>query len=660
MSEFNVYYGIEELHRLNTCISICFDTETLQLQPEKGKLRLIQLACDVNKTIVVIDCFKLEDNDWVTLDRFFNNGERFWLAHNAVFDIGWLQEHGIHPRGTVRCSFIASRLLTNGIPQLKHGLDAVVKRHLGKELSKEQQRSDWSVPVLSEEQLMYAAKDVEVLCELDVVLQKKLLLADLNNCYALECEVLPAMAQMWRTGLPWNDETVDQLLDDYEHDAQQMSKDFIRQLNSALPDDKKLPRDETKETRRYEYLGAKLSEEGHSVEQRKIWYDEIEVLRPLVEMAPFNLRAKDTGSKRLGTKKYAGFNINSPKQLLEKFETVLGFTPLNNESKPSASRQSLRKYAADHKIIQTYLEWKKTEKRRQMLSSIREKMDEKGFVKASYMQLGADTGRMSCIKPNNQQIPRDPVFRQCVEAPEGWSIVDADFSQMELRLAAALAKDLAMTFVFQEGEDIHEQTAKALNCDRQIAKSANFGLLYGAGAEGLRNYAGGNGVVMTIQEAEQIREDWLHTYSGIKSWQINNQVLSRKTENDEWAETRIPVSNMRRYLKGDLNKVTVRCNTPIQGAGAAILKLSLARLWPSVKEAGEDDVRIAAAVHDEILLLVKDKDVIHPGTKSKIVPNTVKWAAILKDAMEGAEAKWLGDIPSLAEVSVGKTWREVH
>ena len=92
MSEFNVYYGIEELHRLNTCISICFDTETLQLQPEKGKLRLIQLACDVNKTIVVIDCFKLEDNDWVTLDRFFNNGERFWLAHNAVFDIGWLQE----------------------------------------------------------------------------------------------------------------------------------------------------------------------------------------------------------------------------------------------------------------------------------------------------------------------------------------------------------------------------------------------------------------------------------------------------------------------------------------------------------------------------------------------------------------------------------------
>ena len=74
-----------------------------------------------------------------------------------------------------------------------------------------------------------------------------------------------------------------------------------------------------------------------------------------------------------------------------------------------------------------------------MITSILEKLDDKGYVKASYMQLGADTGRMSSIKPNNQQIPRDSEFRQCVEAPKGWKIVDADFSQMELRLAAALA-----------------------------------------------------------------------------------------------------------------------------------------------------------------------------------------------------------------------------
>ena len=294
-----------------------------------------------------------------------------------------------------------------------------------------------------------------------------------------------------------------------------------------------------------------------------------------------------------------------------------------------------------------YLTWKKTEKRRQMITSIQEKMDADGFVRASYMQLGADTGRMSCIKPNNQQIPRDPSFRQCVEAPEGWVLVDADYGQMELRLAAALSEDKKMIEVFQNNEDLHEVTAEAIGCDRQIAKSANFGLLYGAGADGLRNYAGANGIKMTKEEAEDIRTNWLTTFSGIRTWQIENQNQSRKTEHDEWPEIRIPVSGMRRFVKGDLNRVTIRCNTPIQGAGAAILKCALGNLWPEVKEAGEDVVKIAAAVHDEIILLVKEKEAEH-------------WAAVLRDKMETAEAKWLGEIPSLAETSIGKTWSEVH
>ena len=263
------------------------------------------------------------------------------------------------------------------------------------------------------------------------------------------------------------------------------------------------------------------------------------------------------------------------------------------------------------------------------------------------MQLGADTGRMSSIKPNNQQIPRDSEFRQCVQAPQGWKIVDADFSQMELRLAAALAKDKNMTAAFQRGEDLHDYTAEQMGCDRQIAKSANFGLLYGAGAEGLRKYAGSSGVIMSNDEAVKIRDNWLNTYSGIRDWQREMNYLSRSTEGDEWPETRVPVSNMRRFLKGDLNRTTVRCNTPIQGAGAAILKCALGNLWVKVKETGEDKVRIAAAVHDELILLVKE-DLAD------------EWAEILKTTMEKAEAKWLGDVPALAEVSIGDKWSEVH
>ena len=152
---------------------------------------------------------------------------------------------------------------------------------------------------------------------------------------------------------------------------------------------------------------------------------------------------------------------------------------------------------------------------------------------------------------------------------------------------------------------------------------------------------------MTKEEAEEIRTNWLTTFSGIKTWQIKNQEKVVETENHEWPEIRIPKTGMRRFVRGDLNRVTVRCNTPIQGAGAAILKCALGNLWPEIKEAGENKVRIAAAIHDEILLLVKENEAEH-------------WASVLREKMEDAEAKWLGDIPALAETSIGKTWREVH
>ena len=605
---FEVFHGIEHLKEIDTAVSICFDTETLGLQPEKGKLRLLQLGCAVREAVVLIDCFQLDQSDWDCLRRFFNNGDRFWLAHNAVFDLGWLQEHDIYPRGRIGCTMLASRLLTNGIANSKHGLANVVKRYLEIDLPKDQQKSDWGNPDLSKEQLEYAANDVAALMDLDPVINRRLEEHQLSMAYTLECRALPAMAQMWRTGLPWNAKNLEQRKLDYEHDIKELAKDFIRLLDGALPEGEKLPRDDD---------------------------------------GSFNLRSKDEGKLREGTKRYKGFNLNSPKQLLEKLALVLGEKPVDANGKPSASRQVLRAYAADHEVVQIYLSWKKSEKRRQMINSIQEKMDSEGFVRASYMQLGAESGRMSCIKPNNQQIPRDKQFRNCVEAPDGWVLVDADFGQMELRLAAAVAQDERMITAFQAGEDPHTVTANALGCDRQIAKSANFGLLYGSGATGLRNYAGGNGVTITREEAAQIRQKWLKKFDGIAKWQQSNAAEAEKDTSGMSAEIRIPVSGMRRFLHGDMNRLTVRCNTPIQGAGAAILKCALGSLWPLVKIAGEDTVRIAAAVHDEILLLVREDA-------------AQEWAGVLKQVMEAAEARWLGEIPALAEVSIGKTWDEAH
>jgi len=602
-----IFHGIQHLDKIETAASVCFDVETLQLQPECGKLRLLQLGSGVRNSVVLIDFFDLDKSDLVRLRHFFGSPVRYWLAHNAVFDLGWLQEHKIYPHGWVRCSMLASRLIENGKAFSKHGLANVVKRYLGTELSKEQQRSDWSGD-LSDEQKEYAANDVIALMQLDEKLDHEIAKYRLRKAYSLECRALPAMAQMWRTGLPWNAANLQQRKEDYQVDIKALEKDFILQLDHALPEGKKLPRDEDD---------------------------------------TFNLRAKDEGKIRDGSKRYRGFNLNSPKQLLEKLSDLLDETPKDANGKPSASRQSLRAYAADHEVIQIYLEWKRADKRRQMINSIQDKMDVDGFVRASYMQLGAQSGRMSCIKPNNQQIPRDPQFRGCVEAPEGYLLVDADFGQMELRLAAAIAKDERMISAFQRGEDLHTVTAETIGCSRQIAKSANFGLLYGSGAKGLRNYAGGSGITMTVERAAQIRKDWLDAFSGIAEWQKEMAEESEETEGDKWADTRIPVSGMRRYLQGDMNRLTVRCNTPIQGAGAAILKCALGKLWPLVYEAGEQTVRIAAAVHDEILLLVREDA-------------AEEWAARLKQVMEEAEAEWLGDIPALAEVSIGKTWMETH
>lgn len=608
--------GVGHLHTLATAMVVAFDTETTGLQPKEGGLRLLQLGAR-DCPIVLIDCWELDLAGWAAVRDFFEAKQRFWLAHNAVFDLGWLQEHGIRPNGQVMCSMIASKLLSNGVPNLKYGLAPTVERYLGRELSKEMQVSDWSAPVLSAEQLTYAAGDVQALIDLDPVLTERLGAGRLMKAFRLECDALPAMAQMWRTGLPFNRTRLEELQASLEADISRYGEQFVSELDAALPEEHKLPKDED---------------------------------------GSFNLRAKTVGAVRLGTKRLAGFNLNSPKQLVEKFTVLLGVVPINKEGKPSAARDALRDYAADHKVIQVYLLWKRAEKRRQMVVSMLEHQAPDGFIRASYMQLGAESGRMSCAKPNLQQVPRDNAFRAAAEAPEGWTFVCADFGQMELRLAAAQAEDETMIKAFQQDMDLHTLTASAIYTEptedekelklrRQVAKSANFGLLFGAGAKGLRNYAGAMGITMTIEEAEEVRDTFHSTYSGIHKWQRDNALTSDSTRGDKWAEVRIPVSGMRRFLPGDMNRVTVRCNTPVQGAGAAVMKSALGMLWPLLVEAGEDQARLSAVVHDEILLLVRE------GTEAQ-------WVPTLQGVMEGAEAKWLGEIPPLAEAKSGKTWAD--
>jgi DNA polymerase I-like protein with 3'-5' exonuclease and polymerase domains len=415
---------------------------------------------------------------------------------------------------------------------------------------------------------------------------------------------------LWRTGLPFNEKDLKQLIEDLDIEHYEVGEKFIEDFDAALPEGHKLCRG----------LDGKL----------------------LYQTKP--------GAK--GKKPDPNvFNLNSPAQLLKKFTALLGEPPMDTKNnKPSASRSALQEYVGDHHVVADYLRWKKIEKRRQMAETLLKNLRPDGYIKASYLQLGADTGRMSCISPNLQQLPRDPRFRLCVKAPEGYKFVVADYAQMELRLAAAEAQDSLMIQAFQEGQDLHTLTAMRIygvsedevtKEQRQVAKSCNFGLLYGSGAKGLRNYAAAMGIGMDLDEAAEVRQKFHAAYKGISSWQRKNAAAADAAKGNPAIFTR--VSNFRRFLPGENNRLTTRCNNPIQSAGAAVLKLTLGKLWSLLKQDGEDVVRLAGVVHDEVICLVAEE-------------HAERWAKLLSSVMEECEAKWLGDIPAAADANVGDTW----
>jgi DNA polymerase I-like protein with 3'-5' exonuclease and polymerase domains len=495
------------------------------------------------------------------------------------------------------------------MPNLKHGLQHVVRRYLKLDISKEQQRSDWSGD-LTRDQMEYAANDVVVLTALEREIAERMAIGGLYPAWYLECNALQAMAQLWRTGLPFNKKALEQLIEDLDIEHKEVGDKFIEDFDAALPKNFKL----------YRGIDGRLK---------------------------FQTKPGPKGKKP----DPQVFNLNSPAQLLAKFSALLGQVPVDPKTnKPSASRAALQEYVGDHRIIADYLRWKKVEKRRQMAETLLKNVANDGYIRASYLQMGADTGRMSCMSPNLQQIPRDQRFRACVQAPAGWKFVVADFAQMELRLAAAEAQDELMTRAFQEGKDLHTITAMQIygvsedevtKEQRQISKSANFGLLYGSGAKGLRNYAATMGIQMDLDEAAEVRQKFHAAYKGISKWQRTNAALADAPAKNP--SVAIRVSGLRRFLPGENNKLTTRCNTPIQGAGAAVLKLTLSKLWPALRSDTEEVVRLAGVVHDEIILLVVEE-------------HAEVWAQQLQAVMQDAEARWLGEIPPLAEAKVGDSW----
>jgi DNA polymerase-1 len=263
-----------------------------------------------------------------------------------------------------------------------------------------------------------------------------------------------------------------------------------------------------------------------------------------------------------------------------------------------------------------------------------------GRVYARWWQLGAGSGRMACSSPNLQNLPRDPRYRRCFTAPPGRVLVKADYSQIELRIAAKVANETNMIEAYRRGDDLHTLTARRLvgrddvtKADRQLAKAVNFGLLYGMGARGFRSYARAKfGVELTEERAQQYRTAFFAAYPALAAWH-------RKVGRTEKRPVETRTLSGRRVL--NVESFNEKLNSPVQGTGADGLKRTLALLWDRRTECpGAVPVLV---VHDE---LVVECDAVQADVVS----------AWLRQAMLDGMAPLVDPVPVEVEVSVGRTW----
>jgi DNA polymerase-1 len=220
-----------------------------------------------------------------------------------------------------------------------------------------------------------------------------------------------------------------------------------------------------------------------------------------------------------------------------------------------------------------------------------------GRIHAAFRQIGSRAGRMACTDPNLQNVPRQREYRACFRPAEGMAIVKADYSGIELRLAAVIAGDDSMLDAFRAGADLHRRTAASVlgipeaditKEQRQLAKALGFGLIYGMGAQRLMGHAlAGYGVRLTEQEAIGHRNRFFATYQGLRRWHSSQP------------KGAIDTRTLARRVRRGVERFTWKVNTPVQGSGTDGLKLALGRLWLHRREA--PTARLVNVVHDEIV-----------------------------------------------------------
>jgi DNA polymerase-1 len=582
------------LQNLQNQTSVCFDTETTGLDALHAELVGISFSYEKGKGFYIP--FPENQTEAQSLIEklvpFFENETIEKIGQNLKYDLKVLSNYGITVKGKLFDTMIAHYLIN---PDMRHNMD-----------------------ILSETYLKYAPQSIEVLIGKKGKNQKSMREVPLEEIkeYAVEdADVTLQLAEIFNTEL---DKTHTKklfeeieiplvtVLASMEKEGINLDVPFLNSLSKELGDDiAKL------ESRIYEIAGEK-------------------------------------------------FNLASPKQLgdilFDKLK-IGGAKQKKTKTGQYATGEEILSYLAkDNEIVSAILDWRSLIKlQNTYVEALPLQVDAKTHrVHTDYMQTVAATGRLSSNNPNLQNIPiRTERGRQIRKAfiarDENYTLLSADYSQIELRIIAALCGEENMIKAFQQGEDIHKSTAaKVFNVpleevtkeQRSHAKTVNFGIIYGVSAFGLSNQTS-----LSRAESAALIEAYYTTYPKLKSY-IQEQIESAR-ENG-FVQT---ILGRRRYLK-DINSANAivrgaaernAVNAPIQGSAADIIKIAMINIHKRLI-AENWKSKMLLQVHDELVFDV------HNSELEKIQP-------MIKQEMEQAVVL---SVPLEVEIGIGKDWLEAH
>jgi len=286
--------------------------------------------------------------------------------------------------------------------------------------------------------------------------------------------------------------------------------------------------------------------------------------------------------KMLGEK----INLNSPRQLSEVLYKKFKIKPRESGIKfgkthYSTSAQALEKIKSRHPAIEKILKYREITKIKNTYVDPLPKLVDKENRLHTHYAVDTATGRLSSKNPNLQNIPArsdlGKEIRKTFIAQEGYKLIKADYSQIELRIMAHLANDKTMIKIFQEGRDIHRQTGEEMGCDRRTAKVVNFGVLYGMSAYGLADT-----LKIPVEEAQFFIDKYFMTFSGVKKFIDEHIKEAQKTgyvtTMFERKREILELKSNNKYLRNFGIRAAI--NTPVQGTAAEIIKLAMLALNP--------------------------------------------------------------------------------